>query len=1377
MEETERSFSFRILEAFNLDPKSARPCSFAFSTRQVPDSWKADTFDLPVPFYLVRSPGATYGEVRSLASGIKAENYVLLAEFRTHALLVLRRAKKEDNQPLLVSVKKEEDFERVANTIRKFNFKSDELIAHSALNSSVELLRVGAERYYTNRGLFSNHYLKERLSKSLSERGRNAERESEGLLSKFKGELPTTADKARDILLALGYQVATSSKTGYAQYVLLSGSTKLHATCVVASTESLDIKVGEFTAPSYQAVAALRDFNWVILTNGRLWRLYSSKVSSSSTNYFEVDLEGIVSESDPKLVYFVALFSAGSLLPRQGMTDLDLTYEGGLKYAREIEEDLRSKVFNEQLFLDLVKAVLEFSVSKSYPQQELESAKTTALKLLYRLLFILYAESRALLPVNNPKYREVSMDNLRESLSAYEKQSESSSVWDYLTRLFVTIGKGNPQRSVPEYDGALFEEDPKLDHLSPKNKFIVPALRGLTEIDGKGIDYQNLGVRHLGSLYEALLDYSIRQAKQDLVIYKDEILDATYAADQKVKPRGYIEKGELYLSIGGLARKGTGSYYTPEEIVHFLVKKGLEPHLEARTKRFTQHMEKLRKLPTRDPELEKEILDDLLGLRVLDPAMGSGHFLVTAVDEITRWIINLIKEHPDDPLERMIEDDRKEILQEQSRKGISLDRDLLTDTVILKRTVMKRCVYGVDANPLAVELAKLSLWLDSFTIGTPLTFLDHHVRCGDSLIGLWLENIEDRAFGTTLDSWTGTLTGAGTKLFEYVSTPADLTVDQVKQTKTAYEDVRMKMGPLRILLNINVAGILDSKLDKKLPRNLSLIEAYAEKREKRPDWWGLVEDALALAEKYRAFHWELEFSEAFSGPRRGFDLVITNPPWDVLKPEDDDFFSEYYVGLRRIANTAEKRKIIKSLLKSPETSELYNNYVRDIEQRVLFYKQSGEYVRRGSGDTNSWKLFLERTLKLLADSGSLALVIPSGIVTDEGAKKLRETLFQGRIVSLYEFENKKGVFPDIDSRMKFVLLVWEKAHPTQSFSAAFYLHDAGALDGKVEQDKLVEMPFELIHKCAPQSLSIPEVRNNQELHVFSKIYDSHPLLSDNRKGWAVTLVSELHRTNDSDLLRTDGRGWPFIEGKNFHQFVPYYEKPSFVIEPRTGLQRTNKHKEYRSINEEIHKRFRLVFRDVARSTDVRSSIACIIPPASFCSDTAHIVLPIVNDTLPNEETYLKLISYLAGIFNSFVFDFLIRTRISMHLNLFYVYQTPVPHELQGNLPNRIIEISAHLNSSGERFNHLCKVVGVEPRALPLRDRLKMTAELNILVAKHYGLSKKDLDVILHSFQGFKEDKDLGKLEGEIRWTDDLVRRFNGEVRKLVQQSFDSMGLK
>ena len=1366
-----------ILEAFGVDEQSKRACSFAFSSRPVPPPWKAYTFDLPFAFYYVYAPNGSITQIRSLALGIRSENYVLLAEFETQAVLILRRSKKEDSAPLLVPLRKEEDYERVVNAIKKFNFVSDVLSAHSSINSVADLLRAGAERYYTNRGLFSNYYLRERLPASLSERGRNAAKESTRFLLGLGGEMPTSAKDAPKILVALGYEAGLPTKPGYPEYSLRADAVLLDASCIVASVESLDTKTEDKAAASFQAVGALKRFTWVILTNGRLWRLYSSRVSSSSTNYFEVDLEGVVTETDPKLVYFVSLFSSSSLLPRQGTTDLDLALEGGLRYAKEIEDDLNTKVFEGQLFLNLARAVLSHSTSTSYDQEQLDDAKSIALKLLYRLLFILYAESRGLLPVEDDRYKEISLESLRQRLSAFEKQPDATSVWTSLRLLFSTISRGNHEVNVPQYDGALFTEDPALDGLSIENAHLIPALRDLTEAEGRGIDYQNLGVRHLGSLYEALLQYSVRQAEKDLVIHEDEILDAQYVADQEQKPRGFIQQGELFLSVGGLARKGTGSYYTPDEIVSFLVRKGLEPHLRARGERFKADLELLRNSSTPNPELEKKCTDDLLGLKVVDPAMGSGHFLVKAVDEITRWIIDLLRENPDAPLVRQVEEYRREIVDEQRKKGIRLDEDLLTDTVILKRMVMKRCVYGVDVNPLAVELAKLSLWLDSFTIGTPLTFLDHHVRCGDSLIGLWLQNIASTAFQNTLRSWMDDVSTAGHSLSMGVSMPADLTVEQVTRSREAYDVVREETEPYRVLLDMTCAGVIDPELGEKLPRNLELVkQTCAQKTGVKPKWWSRVEDGLKLAAKYGFFHWELEFPDAFTRERRGFDLIIMNPPWDAVKPDDDEFFTVYYPRFRRIGSKPEKRKIMKSLLDDQAISNAYDSYRFEVEERLRFFKESGQYVRRGSGDTNLWKLFLERVLNLAGKDGSFALVIPSGIVTDEGGKQLRDALFEGRIRAMFEFENTKGIFPEVHRSYKFVLLIADKTTPTDTFPAAFYLHEIEALQGKAEQEKFVEIPVELVKISAPESLSIPEVRNKGQLEVFTWLYRNHPLLNDEKKGWSVVLIRELDRTADSDLFRSDGEGWPLIEGKHFHQFTPDFEKTVFTVNPREGLARTSKHKEYRGVNDEIHRTVRLAFRDVASSTNVRSMIACILPPESFGPNTAVMVLPQKNGSPVRGKEYLRFIAYLSGIFNSFVFDFLMRSRITMHLNYFYVNQTPIPSTVDGNLAEEIVRVSSRLSAVDNRFDDFASALDVQSGPLTMRERIDLTAKLNALVAKHYGLDKERLKVILQSFEGFEEDRELEKMQ-EVRWNDVLIRKFNGEVRRRVLPYFDHLDSK
>lgn len=1357
----------KVLEAFGVRDEVKRACSFAFSSKVVPSNWRAFAFDLPVAFYYVLAPGGAVTQVRSLALGIGKENFVVLAVLDSQAVLVLRRSKKGDDAPLLVVLRKEEDFERVVSVVRRFNFVSDELTAHSSLYSLVDLLRTGAERHFTNRGLFSTYFLKERLSECLSKRGRVLSKESAGLLSKFEGEFPAVSEKVVSVLEALGYSVEIVSKSGFPEYLLRYHGRRLDVCCVVADVESLDVKTGDRVAPSYQAVAALKSYSWAILTNGRFWRLYSGRVSSPSTNYFEVDLEGVFSETDPRLAYFVSLFSASSFVVRENVTDVDLVFDEGIKHAQGVEADLRRKVFDGGLFLNLVKGVLDFTPSKMYSQEELDRAKALALKLLYRFLFVLYAESRGLLPVENAKYREFSLEFLRPRLSAFEKEPEGSGVWEVVRTLFGMINKGDVDANLPQYDGALFEEDPDLDGIVVKNKFLVAALRDLMESEGKGIDYQNLGVRHLGSLYEALLEYSVRQARQPLVMYKEEILDAKFAEDLKQKPIGFVEKGELYLSVRGLARKGTGSYYTPDAIVNFLVKKGLEPHFKAREEQFKADLARLPPASKpRDLELEKKCNEDLLGLKVVDPAMGSGHFLVAVVNEITQWIINLLREYPDAPLMREIEEFRRSIIEEQRKRGVRLDKDLLTDDVILKRMVMKRCVYGVDINPLAVELAKVSLWLDSFTIGTPLTFLDHHIRCGDSLIGLWMENIAPKVFDTTLEKWTGEVSAVGVSLVEAVVMPADLTVEQVAQSREAYEAARAKTESLRILLDILCASVIDPELGAKLPKNLRLIEETYRKREK-PKWWADVEKALELAEKYRFFHWELEFPDAFTKDRRGFDLIVMNPPWDAVKPEDDDFFSVYEPKYRRLKKP-EKQKTMKRLLKDQGILKAYNDYRQSIAQKGSFYKNSKQYEKRGSGDIDLWKLFLERSLNLQAESGSLAIVIPSALVTAEGGRELRESLFQTRIRAMYEFENRKGIFQDVHRSYKFVLLVSDKTEPTDSFPAAFYLHDIESLQGKTEKEKFIEMSISFVKSASPESLSIPEARSSEELQLLKRIYSSNPLLQSPIRKLNASFVRE-------DLQSKGDHGWPVFAGKNFHQFIIDFLNTDSYLEPSEGLRKTAKHREYNSINRQFHEKPRLAFRGVSSGTNVRTMIAAILPPKSFVSEKATLVLPKLAQKLVLDGLYYRVIAYLCGLFNSMVFDFLLRTRIYMNINYFYVFETPLPDNMDDDNAKNIIEAAGRLSSIDERFKEFASALGVECGPLSIRERIELTAKLNALVAKHYGLSREQLEVILQSFEGFEEDKELINMK-EVKWDDALIRKFNGEVRKRVLPYFDQLTL-
>jgi hypothetical protein len=709
----------------------------------------------------------------------------------------------------------------------------------------------------------------------------------------------------------------------------------------------------------------------------------------------------------------------------------------------------------------------------------------------------------------------------------------------------------------------------------------------------------------------------------------------------------------------------------------------------------------------------------------------------------------------------------------QEKKGIDIDPKLLTDTIILKRLVMKRCVYGVDINPLAVELAKLSLWLDSFTIGVPLTFLDHHIRCGDSLIGLRIDDIRTRAVDDTLDAWTDRVTMSAKNLQSSVSTTPDLTKEQVEQSRRNYEKYREDTKPQRSILDLMSAGILDKNLADNVKKNITALKRALQEG-KKLEWWSGVEQEVEVADKYRAFHWELEFPEAFASSSTGFDLVVMNPPWEVFMPEDDDFFSVYYSKFRVISAKPQKRKIMQDLLKTREVLKAYESYRQRIEQCLSFFRESGYYSKSAGANPNLWKLFLERALQLVSRNGTLSIVLPSGIVTDEGAKKLRMVLFSGRIRSLYEFENKNGIFPDVHRGYKFVLLSWDNSSPAAYFPAAFYLHSLKALEMTMEQEKFVEMPSDLPSRFSPDTLSIPEVRNKLQLQVLAKLHMSHCLLNDPGKGWNVKIIREFNRTDDSDLFHTERIGWPLMEGKCFHQFIPDYDKPTFYIDREDGFKRLGKRKDSRYLSEKMHNRPRLAFRLIASSTNVRTMVACILPPKCWLPNLAPTVIPEVQENIPEEQEYARMLSYLSAIFNSFVFDFIVRTKISTSLNYFYVYQSPVPSDYDDAVSAEIVELAARLSSCDNRYEEFASLLKVKIERITMKEQIEFTAKLNALVAKKYGINREDLQLILNSFEGFEEDEKLSEIQGEVSWSDSLIRKFNGEVRKRVMGYFDKL---
>lgn len=902
-----------------------------------------------------------------------------------------------------------------------------------------------SEEFFNNRALFSDYYLTERLPSSpiwLEDPKPTYKRLLElyhGASSRLGGKPEALARKEllEPVLRELGFELRVGKEAGSREakhdFALYSGNRNDPplAFCLVYpwgrsldGKDDLRDKESSDENPAQVVVSLLEnaDASWVIVTNGKLWRLYSKRTHSRSTNYYEIDLEEVLAQTgssamDPanSFRYFWLLFRRQSFEPatviREGkenwLSFLDVLLVESEDYAKELGEQLKERVF-EEVFPYLAAGFIEHIRKNRESPGEISSELLDrvfkgTLTLLYRLLFLLYAESRDLLPVKETRgYFDVSLTKLKHQTAIAAENivdevpeklkrrygTDSYALYGDLAELFKTIDRGNAALNVPFYNGGLFLSDPDPGDDTPE----AEAARFLTETrvsdqhlslaldllsraeDNKThalafIDYRSLGVRQLGSIYEGLLEFKLYIAEMKLAVVSEKgrevyvefkELDQT-KRDKAERLGGIVKKGEIYLENDKRERKATGSYYTPDYIVKYIVEQTVGPVIEEKFEamrpvfREAQKWHKDAIIAARarkespakyefGPAVEtrwQSLIDDFFDIKVLDPSMGSGHFLVEAVDFITDKALAFLNAFPWNPVLAYLASTRETILQEMESQGITIDPKRLDDVNLLKRHVLKRCIYGVDLNHMAVELAKVSLWLDCFTLGAPLSFLDHHLRCGNSLIGVSVEETRQAIESVTtvrtkskvaasatewktvastshqFDLFGGKFARLlkATELMRHVGEMTDVTSSQLKQSHSEYRKASGALAPFKRILDIYTSQWFGNGTKKQKGRSESIAVEFLksseaeqvinanDQRELYRALDGLsegdrqiIETALVAAQKKRFFHWELEFPEVFYGHRNegeaierlhegGFDAVVGNPPYDVLEKE------------------------------------------------------------------------------------------------------------------------------------------------------------------------------------------------------------------------------------------------------------------------------------------------------------------------------------------------------------------------------------------------------------------------------------------------------------------------------------------------------------
>jgi hypothetical protein len=1100
------------------------------------------------------------------------------------------------------------------------------------------------------------------------------------------------------------------------------------------------------------------DHLWAFLSNGLQLRVLRDNISLTRQAYVEFDLEAMMDGE----IYadFVLLW----LLTHQSRVEGEKPEEFWLEqWSRQAQEQgtraldqLRKGV--EEAISSLGSGFLRATNPKL--RANLRSGTLSPqdyyrqlLRMVYRLIFLFVAEDRNLLfpPKSNPiaqqRYGDYYSTQRLRRLAERSRGLRHADLY-YVLRLVtekLSSVAGSPELALPALGGFLFSADatPDLDVAALPNQNLLDAVRALAyTVDGRtlrSVDYKNLGPEELGSVYESLLE---------------------------LHPEMNVDAGTFNLtSASGHERKTTGSYYTPSSLIQVLLDSALDPVLAERLKNADA-----------SPEArEAAILD----LKVCDPAVGSGHFLIAAAHRLARHLAG-IRTGDDEPS------------PDATRAAL--------------RDVIGNCLYGVDLNPMAVELCKVSLWMEALEPGKPLSFLDAHIKCGNSLVGvgpnLDISEIPDNAFKPAFGDdkktatalrrrnkrertgqigmrWDVTHIQSQEDLAQWVTrqsqnleTMPEDQADQVRAKAQAYESLLSTPEYLakRLEYDLWTAAffwqIPEGDAEKMLAPSQQELTRLRSGKDSDAELTRRIQE---IAEKQRFFHWEFEFPTVFSRDDSGFDVVLGNPPWEKIQFEEQAFFASKNPEISN-AKGATRKRLIQALKKSD--AHLFQQFTlakKDVKSLNDFIKFSGGFPLTGWGKMNTYAIFSEQARLCLNRNGNTGILVPLGISTDDNNKLFFADLIkQNELIALLGFENEEFIFLDVHHAFKFVALIFAgRAKKAKQAKYVFYCRNVSQTRQELRG---YSMSYSDIVVLNPNTLTAPVFRNRIDAEINRKIYKTHSVIKkDNPEDnpWNVAIHRMFNPTDDSSLfykrdelnlknLHLDNNTYsneqetylPIYEAKMFHQFdhrfgtyegqttaqanqgkLPelnetQHQDPLFISMPRYWMKSGNANE---LISSYTDREWLLAFRDITSSVVFRTTISAIIPSTATVDPCRHIFFDDIIAT--------NLINCFVGCLNSLVFDYCSRQKISgSHLAIFVLKQLPVlsPNVFKKNdieyISSRIFE----LVYTAQDLKPFAEDMGYTgpPFRWDEERRAILRAELDAYYAHLYGLNRKQLRYIL-----------------------------------------------
>jgi len=1196
-----------------------------------------------------------------------------------------------------------------------------------------------------NEGLFALHQLDYGVRKERRDEWETLSRKSCNMLS-LRGE---------ELLRSLGFDIVQMA--GPTQ-VLVAKDSKIALAVLLDRSEGIETPSSRFsgkTPISYALYKAEQEnLKFVIVSSGPVIRLYPTqdKIGVGRRGIIETYVELTLSLLRTADAGFVWLLFSADALSKDGSFYRIL--QESEDFAVDLGKRLREKIYDD-VIPKLAIAVLNARGIKKPDRKNLNDTYEMALIILFRLLFIAYAEDKGLLPYHNEIYRKNSLKQIAKDLKEIRKASRQfdpgTSLWDKIRSLFRAVNEGSTEWGVPDYNGGMFSNDSneyplgaEIARLKFTNAELGPILVKLLldeeEYGLAPIDFRSLGVREFGTIYEGLLESEFSIAETDLVAdSKGNYSPAKGATKARIK------RGEAYLHNKSGARKSSGSYYTKPFAVEHLLEKSLIPALDA-------HLARL------DGMTERQAGDAFFDFRVADIAMGSGHFLVAAIDKVERKLGSYLVKRPlpdvINELSSLRHASKKNL--EKYGESIELDDPQLEDTRLLRRQIARRCIYGVDINNLAVELARLSVWIHTFVPGLPLSFLDHNLVQGNSLVGIGTIDESLGIIGEDIFSISAqNLLGSSEKLIKEFGNISDADATQIKNARETIKEAEKALEPTLIFFNILTATRLDAELltdvrDRASEHGLDDLSKLKNSK--------LHSKAKDLLKALPPFHFPIAFPEVFLRERPGFDVIIGNPPWEEVLPEEHHFWFRYEPGIRSLPER-DKIKLVKKL--HQERPDLVKLFELTLEEATGFHKylsSEGAYPGMEIGDSDIYKAFCWRFWQLLNKAeGSIGVVLPRSAIAGMGLYQFRTEIFSdaGMVDLTLLLNNRSWVFHEVHPQYTIVLadiLCRKNDAGDNTLNLRGPFSNLKRFEEGVMKPPVVFPSREVMDWT--DTATIPLLPGEESAEVFAQLRKAPRLDLNQINSWRARPLAELHATHDKPLMRFTDKPpeeyWPVFKGESFDIWTPdtgeYYAwvNPDKITDhlqkkrARAGKSSNSPFFEF-STHGKLNAWFsdkntlscmapRIAFRDITNRTNRRTVIVCLVPPEAVLVNTAPYILWPRGDE--------KDQAFLLGVLSSIPLDWYARRFVELHVNFHIFNPFPIPRPSHDDrLWQRTVEIAGWLACPDRRFASWAKKVGVAHGKLPADEKDDMIAELDAVVSLLYGLSEKQ---VIHIFETFHE---------------------------------------